>query len=104
MGCREGWESAYLGSVRFVKSTGLSLILRQQRLEGTSTACLPSGHNSIVTTGTPQLELLQPLDGCDISTRHGRSGGHEEQVGQQGEGKDEPLGIHCRSSGVEVVG
>ena len=58
------------------------------------TWCILSSRDLIVSTGTPYLELLQPLDGCNVSASNGCSGGHEEEAGQQRQDEDERLGIH----------
>jgi len=62
--------------------------------EETKTSCLLSLH----------LVLLQPLDRLNASIDNGRGGGHEEQTGQQRQGEDERLGIHCECRSVWVRG
>jgi len=51
----------------------------------------------------PGLEFLEPLGRSSIAVSHGSGGGHEEHARQQGQDKDDPLGVHGKCRGVEVV-
>ena len=63
---------------------------------------LLSGQDTTTTAGTPDLKLLQPLDGRDVPASYRRGRCHEEHAGQQRQDEDEPLGIHGKSSDVWV--
>lgn len=65
----------------------------QKAIRRVGTSCLPSTEG-VIAVSTSRFELLQPLDRCVVSIRHGCGGGHEEQAGQQSENEDEPLGVH----------
>lgn len=86
----------FVGHYCISRVSGKGVIRTRERLG------LHSGDNVRFTVGTPCLELLQSLDSSRVPNGRGRGGSHEEHAGQQGQDKEEPLGIHGERGGIEV--